>query len=222
MPRQHVEPEIGLHAFKCALGAFFRVGLLKILEIVDFALTGVAHRHIKQFCLVAPLRNNECDTIKLRIGQFRHNHLVADSAEPGVDFINCIRQQFWHSLLHTTFILKGDTAHHRPAAHMHVVDIHVAVVVINPEHIHIVDGLADNDALGPVALHQPVFLLQHLGLLKPQVCRQALHLRAEIGHQLTGLTTQNLADMLDIYRIIFRRYATGATTEAAFKMVFQA
>ena len=63
---------------------------------------------------------------------------------------------------------------------MHIIDIHLAAIILNTKHIHIANGLADNYALATVALNKVILVLYLLSLFKAQFGTQILHLFFQI------------------------------------------
>ena len=222
MPRQLAEAEVSLHALQGLFGALFGVEPLQLLERVDLGLPGIALRDIEQFGLVAALRHDECNPFEFGIGHNGHYHLLEFRGKALAYLLDGIAEHLGRFFVEPALICERIAAHHSSVAHMHIVDIHVvAPVVVDAEHIGLVDGLADDDAFGPVTLHHPVALLDGLSLLKAQFAGQAFHLAAQIVHQHTGLAPKDQTDMVDIFCVILRRNLTDAAALTAFEMVLQ-
>ncbi len=105
---------------------------------------------------------------------------------------------------------------------MHIVDIDAPVIVVDTEHIDIIEHLRYNDAFGTITLDKLILLLELLRLFEFQLLGTRIHLAFQVIHQLACLAVEYLFHAFDISRIFLLRHHTFAASLTPFQMVFEA
>ena len=80
----------------------------------------------------------------------RHNNFFCLTVEARTNIGNRHEKQFFVALFQLPFVFIGETLVDHSLAHVNVIDVNILFVVIiyNRKHIYIVNGMADNFALG--------------------------------------------------------------------------
>ena len=82
---------------------------------------------------------------------------------------------------------------------MHIVDIHIfPAIIVETEHIDVVDSLAHDHTLGAIVLEQTIAFLELLRLFEAHLRSQGRHFIAQIAHELLRLATENLPYAVDV------------------------
>ena len=222
MARQLAEVEVGLDALEHAVGLDRGVALLHGLYLVYVVLAGVAHRHVQQLGLVAALGYGEAHPLHLDVGHLGHDDLVIFDAKLFGYLVHGIAQHLGARLVEALAIFEGHALHHCSAPHVHVVHVDVALILVDAEHVHVLDRLRDDDALGPVARYEVILYLQLLCLLEPQLGRQAFHLGPQVSQQLGRVAAQYGLDALYVGAIFDGGHEPLAGSLAAFQVIVEA
>ena len=107
---------------------------------------------------------------------------------------------------------------------MNIVDICIPrrLVVNNAENIDIGNGVAHHLAAAHEALEQHIALLDLLGLLELERCRQLLHLLIQQLAQLARIALENFACLADTFHIIIVALTTTTRRTTIMNVVFEA
>ena len=180
MARLLGKPEVDTHTLHQLFNFQFGIMLLDVFEHIYFVLARIALRHFEELRPVAPAWNRKRNPGHLDFGRLGHDNLVIDCAESLADLFHGVCKQFGTALVKPALITQGNAADNGATAHMHIVYVDIGIVVIDTEHIDIVDCLTDDNAFRLIAFNQSVRLLQFLRLLKPEFCGEPGHFVPEI------------------------------------------
>ncbi len=149
------------------------VGALEVFEVVDAPLVGVALRHFEQLGFVAALWHDKLHVGPSDLGHFGHNHLVVFHAERLANLLHGVGYEVGAALVEAALVAQRNRAHHRASAHVHVVDVDVALgaVAMHAEHVDFVDGLAHDHGAALIFLNQVILHFQVLSLLEAEFRR---------------------------------------------------
>ncbi len=195
--------------------------LLHHLQSVDFILTGIACRHIKQLHLVATLRYGKCSSRHRSFRSFRYYNFIILYIETISNLCNRIIEQLGYSLVKTPLILQSYTPHDSSTPHVHIIYIHLIGVVIDPKHVDIIERLAYNHTLRLITVDKHILLLYHLCFLKTKLHAQPFHLAAQIIEQFLSIAAEYLLYMVNHLSIFSFSDATGTASHTVLEMKLQ-
>ena len=217
-----VELEVLLYLLEQACALLLGVELVGLLQAVELVLLYVEQRKVEQFLAVAALRHDEGDALQVDVHGEGHYNLLRLTLVALAHLHDAQREQLLARLVHLLLILEGEGLVDGSVGDVQVVDEGAAVVLLDGEHVHVVDDVAHHLALLAEALQGIVLALQLHGLLEAHLLAQAAHLVHQATAQLLGVATQDFPDFTDLFHVFIVALQRDARSLATLDMIVEA